>query len=36
MDLRDKNGLYMKKPPASAEVKNTWIYTSTPAYIFMA
>jgi hypothetical protein len=23
-------------PPTSAEVKNTWIYTSTPLYIFMA
>jgi hypothetical protein len=23
-------------PPASAEVKKTWIYTSTPRYIFMA
>jgi hypothetical protein len=22
--------------PTSAEVKNTWIYTSTPPYIFMA
>jgi hypothetical protein len=23
-------------PPTSAEVKNTWIYTSTPLYVFMA
>jgi hypothetical protein len=23
-------------PPTSAEVKNKWIYTSTPPYIFMA
>jgi hypothetical protein len=23
-------------PPASAEVKKTWIYTSTPPYVFMA
>jgi hypothetical protein len=23
-------------PPASAEVKKTWIYTSTPPYTFMA
>jgi hypothetical protein len=23
-------------PPASAEVKKTWVYTSTPLYIFMA
>jgi hypothetical protein len=23
-------------PPSSAEVKNAWIYTSTPQYIFMA
>jgi hypothetical protein len=23
-------------PPASAEVKNTWIYTATPPYAFMA
>jgi hypothetical protein len=23
-------------PPASAEVKNMWIYTSTPPYAFMA
>jgi hypothetical protein len=23
-------------PPASAEVKKTWIYTSTPTYAFMA
>jgi hypothetical protein len=23
-------------PPASAQVKNTWIYTSTPPYVFMA
>jgi hypothetical protein len=23
-------------PPSSAEVKNTWIYTSTPPYVFMA
>jgi hypothetical protein len=23
-------------PPTSAEVKNTWIYTSTPPYVFMA
>jgi hypothetical protein len=23
-------------PPNSAEVKNTWIYTATPPYVFMA
>jgi hypothetical protein len=23
-------------PPSSAEVKNTWIYTSTLPYVFMA
>jgi hypothetical protein len=23
-------------PPTSAEVKNTWMYTSTPPYVFMA
>jgi hypothetical protein len=23
-------------PSTSAEVKNTWIYTSTPPYVFMA
>jgi hypothetical protein len=23
-------------PPSSAEVKETWIYTSTPPYAFMA
>jgi hypothetical protein len=23
-------------PPASAKVKKTWIYTSTPPYVFMA
>jgi hypothetical protein len=23
-------------PPASAEIKNMWIYTSTPPYAFMA
>jgi hypothetical protein len=23
-----------RSPPASAEVKNTWIYTSTPPYVF--
>jgi hypothetical protein len=23
-------------PPTSAEVKKTWIYTSTPPYVFMA
>jgi hypothetical protein len=23
-------------PPTSAEIKKTWIYTSTPAYAFMA
>jgi hypothetical protein len=23
-------------PPSSAEVKNTWSYTSTPPYVFMA
>jgi hypothetical protein len=23
-------------PPASAEVKEMWIYTSTPPYVFMA
>jgi hypothetical protein len=23
-------------PPTSAEVNNTWIYTSTPPYVFMA
>jgi hypothetical protein len=23
-------------PPTSAEVKNTWTYTSTPQYVFMA
>jgi hypothetical protein len=22
-------------PPPSPEVKNTWIYTSTPLYVFM-
>jgi hypothetical protein len=25
-----------RSPPASAEVKKTWIYTSTPPYVFMA
>jgi hypothetical protein len=23
-------------PPTSVEVKNTWLYTSTPPYVFMA
>jgi hypothetical protein len=23
-------------PPTSAEVKNTWVYISTPPYVFMA
>jgi hypothetical protein len=23
-------------PPTSADVKKTWVYTSTPTYIFMA
>jgi hypothetical protein len=23
-------------PPTTAEVKNKWIYTSTPPYVFMA
>jgi hypothetical protein len=23
-------------PPTSAQVKKTWIYTSTPPYVFMA
>jgi hypothetical protein len=23
-------------PPTSAEVKKTWVYTSTPPYVFMA
>jgi hypothetical protein len=23
-------------PPTSAEVKNTWIYTTTPPHVFMA
>jgi hypothetical protein len=23
-------------PPTSAEIKKTWIYTSTPPYVFMA
>jgi hypothetical protein len=23
-------------PPASAEVKKMWVYTSTPPYVFMA
>jgi hypothetical protein len=23
-------------PPTSAEVKKTWMYTSTPPYVFMA
>jgi hypothetical protein len=23
------------KPPTSATVKNTWIYTSTPPYVFI-
>jgi hypothetical protein len=23
-------------PPASAEVKKTWVYTFTPPYVFMA
>jgi hypothetical protein len=23
-------------PPTSVEVRNTWIYTSTPPYVFMA
>jgi hypothetical protein len=23
-------------PPTSAEIKNAWIYTSTPLYVFMA
>jgi hypothetical protein len=25
-----------QSPPSSAEVKNTWGYTSTPQYVFMA
>jgi hypothetical protein len=25
-----------QSPPASAEVKKMWIYTSTPPYVFMA
>jgi hypothetical protein len=25
-----------RSPPSSAEVKNAWIYISTPQYIFMA
>jgi hypothetical protein len=28
---REANSL----PPSSAEVKNAWSYTSTPAYVFM-
>jgi hypothetical protein len=24
-----------ESPPAIAEVKKTWVYTSTPSYIFM-
>jgi hypothetical protein len=28
-------GKVVHSPPASAEVKNTWIYTSTPPYVFM-
>jgi hypothetical protein len=23
-------------PPTSAEIKKTWVYTSTPSYVFMA
>jgi hypothetical protein len=23
-------------PPTSAEIKKTWLYTSTPPYVFMA
>jgi hypothetical protein len=29
-------GLCPSSPPTSAEVKKTWIYTSTPPYVFMA
>jgi len=25
-----------QSPPSSAEVRNAWIYTSTPQYVFMA
>jgi hypothetical protein len=25
-----------RSPPANAEVKKIWIYTSTPLYVFMA
>jgi hypothetical protein len=28
--------LFIIIPPASAEVKKMWIYTSAPAYAFMA
>jgi hypothetical protein len=31
--LRNENDC---SPPTSAEFKNTWIYTSTPPYAFMA
>jgi hypothetical protein len=27
---------FLHSPPASAEVKKTWIYTSSPPYAFMA
>jgi hypothetical protein len=28
-------GLEIKNPPISAEVRKTWIYTSTTPYVFM-
>jgi hypothetical protein len=27
---------FYHSPPSSTEVKNTWIYTSTPSYLFLA
>jgi hypothetical protein len=30
-ELEDDNS-----PPANAEIKKMWIYTSTPPYVFMA
>jgi hypothetical protein len=35
-DTPDTNAEADHSPPASAEVKKIWIYTSTPPYAFMA
>jgi hypothetical protein len=36
LEVKRQQGDADHSPPTSAEVKKTWVYTSTPPYVFMA